>query len=48
MEETKSEYLKKLREENLNEESYSDRSKKFAKFIMENGCKQQGEDEEDE
>jgi hypothetical protein len=52
MEETKSEYLKALRETQLNEEEvsseYLERCKAFANFIIENDCKQQGEDEDDE
>ena len=27
---------------------YAEKCKAFAKFILENGCKQQGEDEEDD
>ena len=55
MEETKSEYLKALREakkmkEDLSEvsEEYLERCKAFANFIIENDCKQQGDDEEEE
>lgn len=52
MEETKSEYLKALRESQSKEENvsteYLEKCKAFADFIIENDVKQQGDDDDDE
>lgn len=50
MEDNNSKILNELKDYALEKEMHSDYEKRcqaFAKFIIENGCTQQGEDEED-